>query len=232
MADEAPGVLPHEKPLPPRVDLWTGAAFLALGLAILALAVQMPTFKEQKGEIYTAPGLVPGIVAGALLSFTLSLDEFVIAFFTNGPTTPTLPQVIYSNVRFGVKPDVNALATVLLVAVYRTPASLEAAWKYFILCGVGIAQALFGTILLYLAAERVLAVEGAGLLWTHLDAVKGSLEPTVIALAFVASFFPIGVSLLPRDHWLQWAGWLDIGLLVAAVLIGATRRSVQAPAKA
>jgi spermidine/putrescine transport system permease protein len=63
----------------------------------------------------TLPSLAPGIVAGALLSFTLSLDEFVIAFFTNGPTTPTLPQVIYSNVRFGVKPDINALATVLLV---------------------------------------------------------------------------------------------------------------------
>ena len=41
----------------------------------------------------------------------------------------------------------------------------------------------------------------------------------VIALAFLASFFPIGVSLLPRDHWLQWVGWLDLGLLVAAVLI-------------
>jgi putative tricarboxylic transport membrane protein len=61
MADEAQSVLPHEKPLPPRVDLWTGAAFLALGLGIFSLAVQMPTFKEQKGEIYTAPGLVPGI---------------------------------------------------------------------------------------------------------------------------------------------------------------------------
>ena len=46
--------------------------------------------------------------------------------------------------------------------MYRTPASLEAAWKYFILCGVGIAQALFGTILLYFAAERVLGVEGDG----------------------------------------------------------------------
>ncbi len=63
----------------------------------------------------TLPSLMPGIVAGALLSFTLSLDEFVIAFFTNGPTTPTLPQVIYSNVRFGVKPDINALATILLL---------------------------------------------------------------------------------------------------------------------
>jgi hypothetical protein len=52
----------------------------------------------------------------------------------------------------------------------------------------------------------------------------------VVALAFVASFFPIGVSLLPRDHWLQWAGWLDLGLLVAAVLMWTTRRSVKGPA--
>ena len=55
-------------------------------------------------------------------------------------------------------------------ALYRTPASLEAAWKYFILCGVGIAQALFGTILLYFAAEKVLGAEGGALLWTHLNA--------------------------------------------------------------
>ena len=52
--------------------------------------------------------------------------------------------------------EAATLATVLLVSVYRTAAALEAAWKYFILCGVGIAQALFGTILLYFAAERVL----------------------------------------------------------------------------
>ena len=55
--------------------------------------------------------------------------------------------------------EAATLTTVLLVSLYRTPASLEAAWKYFILCGVGIAQALFGTILLYFAAEKVL---GAG----------------------------------------------------------------------
>jgi hypothetical protein len=61
MAENAPELLPHEKPLPPRVDLWTGAFFLVFGLAIVALALQMPTFREQKGEIYTAPGLVPGI---------------------------------------------------------------------------------------------------------------------------------------------------------------------------
>jgi spermidine/putrescine transport system permease protein len=63
----------------------------------------------------TLPQLAPGIVAGALLAFTLSIDEFVIAFFTTAPTQPTLPIVIYSTVRFGVTPEVNALASLLLL---------------------------------------------------------------------------------------------------------------------
>ncbi|MGW5667567.1 ABC transporter permease [Micromonospora sp. NPDC003776] len=67
----------------------------------------------------TLPSLAPGIVAGALLAFSLSIDEFVIAFFTAGPQDPTLPIVIYSMVRFGVTPEINALAT-LLVAVSFT----------------------------------------------------------------------------------------------------------------
>jgi hydrogenase-4 component F len=96
------------------------------------------------------------------------------------------------------------LATVLLVSLYRTPASLEAAWKYFILCGVGIAQALFGTILLYFAAERILGAEGGALLWTELDRVKGSLEPTVLSLAFVFLLVGYGtkVGLVPLHNWL------------------------------
>ncbi len=56
--------------------------------------------------------------------------------------------------------EAATLSTVSLVTLYRTPASLEAGWKYFILCGVGIAQALFGTILLYFAAEKVLGAAG------------------------------------------------------------------------
>jgi spermidine/putrescine transport system permease protein len=66
----------------------------------------------------TIPSLMPGIIAGALLAFTLSLDEFVIAFFTNGPATPTLPIVIYSMVRFGVTPELNALAALLLLVTF------------------------------------------------------------------------------------------------------------------
>ena len=62
----------------------------------------------------TIPQLMPSLIAGAVLSFTLSMDEFVIAFFTNGPETPTLPMVIYSMIRFGVTPEINVLGTLLL----------------------------------------------------------------------------------------------------------------------
>ncbi len=96
------------------------------------------------------------------------------------------------------------LATVLLVSLYRSRESLEAAWKYFILCGVGIAQALFGTILIYFAAEKVLGAGGTALLWTHLDAAKGSLEPTVLSIAFVFLLVGYGtkVGLVPLHSWL------------------------------
>ncbi len=100
--------------------------------------------------------------------------------------------------------EAATLTTVLLVALYRTHASLEAAWKYFILCGVGIAQALFGTILVYFAAEKVLGPGVGSLLWTHLDAVKGSLEPTVMSIAFVFLLVGYGtkVGLVPLHNWL------------------------------
>ena len=100
--------------------------------------------------------------------------------------------------------EAATLATVLLVSLYRTPASIEAAWKYFILCSVGIAQALFGTILLYLAAEKLLGAGGNALLWTHLNQVKGELEPTVLSLAFVFLIVGYGtkVGLAPLHNWL------------------------------
>lgn len=100
--------------------------------------------------------------------------------------------------------EAATLSTVLLVSLYRTPASLEAAWKYFILCSVGIAQALFGTILLYFAAEKVLGAGGDALLWTHLHAVRGQLEPTVLSLAFVFLLVGYGtkVGLVPLHNWL------------------------------
>src|SRR5512134_2432549 len=100
--------------------------------------------------------------------------------------------------------ELATLSTVLLVSLYRTPTAIEAAWKYFILCGVGIAQALFGTVLLYFAAERVLGEGGEALLWTNLSRVSGSLEPTVLSLAFVFLMVGYGtkVGLVPLHNWL------------------------------
>ncbi|MBV8471627.1 MAG: hydrogenase 4 subunit F [Burkholderiaceae bacterium] len=101
--------------------------------------------------------------------------------------------------------EAATLTTVLLVSVYRSAASLEAAWKYFILCGVGIAQALFGTVLLYMAAEKAIGAAGSGaLLWTNLDAIKGQLDPNIIMLAFAFLFIGYGtkVGLVPVHNWL------------------------------
>ncbi|MBC6406176.1 MAG: ABC transporter permease [Rhodospirillales bacterium] len=61
------------------------------------------------------PFMKPGLIAGALLAFTLSLDDFVITFFTSGPNTVTFPIKIYSMVRFSVTPEVNAASTMLIV---------------------------------------------------------------------------------------------------------------------
>jgi spermidine/putrescine transport system permease protein len=61
------------------------------------------------------PHMQPGLIAGALLAFTLSLDDFVITFFTSGPDTITFPVKVYSMLRFSVTPEVNAASTILIV---------------------------------------------------------------------------------------------------------------------
>lgn len=96
------------------------------------------------------------------------------------------------------------LATVLLVSLYRTPESIEAAWKYFILCGVGIAQALFGTVLLYFAASRVVPDPNQALQWTVLYHYAGQLEPVIVGLAFIFLLVGYGtkIGLVPLHNWL------------------------------
>ena len=65
----------------------------------------------------TIPVIAPALVAGWLLAFTLSLDDLVIASFVTGPGASTLPMVIFSKVRLGVSPEVNALATIIIAIV-------------------------------------------------------------------------------------------------------------------
>ena len=96
------------------------------------------------------------------------------------------------------------LATVLLVSLYRTPEAVEAAWKYFILCGVGIALALFGTVLVYFAAQHALLDPNDGLTWSLLYDQAASLEPAVMRIAFVFLLVGYGtkVGLVPLHQWL------------------------------
>jgi putrescine transport system permease protein len=65
----------------------------------------------------TLPVIAPALVAGWLLAFTLSLDDLVVASFVTGPGASTLPMVIFSKVRLGVSPDINALATIIIAIV-------------------------------------------------------------------------------------------------------------------
>jgi hydrogenase-4 component F len=96
------------------------------------------------------------------------------------------------------------LTTVLLVSVYRTPEAVEAAWKYFILCGVGIALALFGTVLVYFAAAKFMPNPGDALLWTELHHRAALLDPVVLSIAFVFLLVGYGtkVGLVPMHQWL------------------------------
>ena len=65
----------------------------------------------------TLPAIMPGIIASALLCFTLSIDDFVISFFVSGPSSTTLPIYIYGMVKKGVTPEINAISTILIVTI-------------------------------------------------------------------------------------------------------------------
>ena len=104
---------------------------IAFNISFVAVVVRArmaqldPALEEAAQDLYanntetfrrvTLPLLMPGILGGALLAFTLSLDDFVITFFTSGPGSTTLPLRIYSMVKLGVTPEINALSSVMLL---------------------------------------------------------------------------------------------------------------------
>src|SRR6187401_3135694 len=100
--------------------------------------------------------------------------------------------------------ELATLTTVLMVGIYRTHAALEAAWKYFILGSVGIALALFGTILVYMAARPVVGEGQDAMVWTLLVERAGNFDPPLLNVAFVFLFLGYGtkVGLAPLHAWL------------------------------
>ncbi|OKO85678.1 hydrogenase 4 subunit F [Bradyrhizobium sp. NAS80.1] len=100
--------------------------------------------------------------------------------------------------------EMATLTTVLMVGIYRTHEALEAAWKYFILGSVGIALALFGTILVYMAARPVVGEGMDGMVWTVLVKHAAQFDPALLNVAFVFLLLGYGtkVGLAPLHAWL------------------------------
>ncbi len=100
--------------------------------------------------------------------------------------------------------ELATLATVLLVSLYRTPASIAAAWKYFVLCGMGIALALFGTVMIFFTSSSVLGHGNEALTWTLLMDESSKLDPVVMMIAFCFLMVGYGtkVGLAPMHAWL------------------------------
>ena len=100
--------------------------------------------------------------------------------------------------------EIATLTTVLMVGIYRTHEAIEAAWKYFILGSVGIALALFGTILVYMAARPVISEGLDAMVWTKLVARAGGFDPALLNIAFVFLLLGYGtkVGLVPLHAWL------------------------------
>ncbi len=100
--------------------------------------------------------------------------------------------------------ELATLTTVLMVGIYRTHEALEAAWKYFILGSVGIAFALFGTILVYLAAQAVVGTGYDAMVWTTLVGHAAGFDPALLNVAFVFLLLGYGtkVGLAPLHAWL------------------------------
>jgi hydrogenase-4 component F len=100
--------------------------------------------------------------------------------------------------------EATTVVSVLLVSIYRTGPALEAAWKYLVLGSVGIALALFGTMMTYYASTSIIGESGNALNWTVLARSGGALEPDVMRLAFVFVLVGYGTKagLAPMHTWL------------------------------
>ncbi|MGB8363323.1 MAG: hydrogenase 4 subunit F [Rhizomicrobium sp.] len=163
------------------------------------------------------------IVLNTLVGFTTSVfsASYIGHELETGHLTPTnlrFYHAMYQVMMFGmnlalianniglmwVAIELATLTTVVMVGIYRTHQALEAAWKYFILGSVGIAFALFGTILVYMAARPVVGEGVQGMVWTVLIQHVGAFDPALLNVAFVFLLLGYGtkVGLVPMHAWL------------------------------
>jgi len=201
-------------------------ARLNIGAALFSLLAAISLFGAQPGAnayLRVDDFNLYLIVLNNLVSFTTSLfsASYIAHELESGRLTPQYLRfyhAMYQALIFAmnlallannigllwVAIELATLITVLMVGLYRTRAALEAAWKYFILGSLGIALALFGTILVYLAAQPVIGEGLPAMAWDQLLAHAAAFDPALLNLAFVFLLLGYGTKagLVPLHAWL------------------------------
>ena len=197
---------------------------VAASLITLAAAVMLLFERPPSGPYLHVDDLnIVFIVLNTFVGVTTSLfsASYIAHELEIGQLTPAYLRfyhAMYQTMMFGmnlalvsnsiglmwVAVELATLTTVLMVGIYRTPEALEAAWKYFILGSVGIALALFGTILVYMAARPVVGEGVDAMTWTVLIAHAKGFDPALLNLAFIFLLLGYGtkVGLAPLHAWL------------------------------
>ena len=195
------------------------ASFATL-LAAVSLLVERPA---RSGYLFVDDLNIVFVVLGTFVGCTTSAfsASYIAHELETGRLTPRYVRfyhAMYQTLMFAmnlglvanniglmwVAVELATLTTVALVGIYRTHEALEAAWKYFILGSVGIALALFGTILVYMAARPVIGEGHDAMLWTVLMAKAGDFSPELMNVAFIFLMLGYGtkVGLAPLHAWL------------------------------
>jgi len=195
------------------------AAFLSFATAVSFFAVQ-PTpgaylLVDDLNKVFIMLTTLVGFTTSV---FSASYIEHEIEIGRLTPTFVRFYHAMYQTLMFAmnlalvanniglmwVAIELATLTTVLMVGIYRTHEALEAAWKYFILGSVGIALALFGTILIYMAARPVIGEGVDAMVWTVLIKKAAKFDPALLNVAFVFLLLGYGtkVGLAPLHAWL------------------------------
>ncbi len=176
---------------------WQNALFADAFSAFIVLIVSIVGFVASLYSLgYMGHELEHDIIDVKKLRFYYSL--FHVFMFT------MLLVGVTNNLGLWIAIEMTTLVSALLMILYSRKSSVEAAWKYMIICTVGITFALFGTILTYFAAVNILGETGDALNWTALIAVADQFDPTIMKLAFIFILIGYGTKagLAPMHTWL------------------------------
>jgi hydrogenase-4 component F len=188
------------------IDALSSIILLIIGTVGLACSLYIRTYMDEQ------------VARGVIAPKRLNLFFFLFHMFLLAMVLATVANSL--GVQW-VAIEATTLATTFLIAFWRRRESLEAGWKYLILCSVGLSLALFGVVLMYYSSLRVLGDVSAALNITQLQQVAAQLDPHIVKLAFIFVFVGYGtkVGLVPMHSWLPDA-YTEAPAPVAAMLAG------------